>query len=50
MNTDFDIFVTKACKYMLPRYCKCPKITYTKVSDKMAYAKCADPDQTAPIV
>ena len=26
---------------------KCPKISYTKVSDKMAYANSADPDQTA---
>ena len=27
---------------------KCPKISYTKVSDKMVYANSADPDQTAP--
>ena len=27
---------------------KCPKISYTEVSDKMAYANSADPDQTAP--
>ena len=26
---------------------KCPKITYTEVADKMAYAKIADPDQTS---
>ena len=26
---------------------KCPKISYTKVSDEMAYANSADPDQTA---
>ena len=26
-------------------YCKCPKNLYTKVSDKMAYANSADPDQ-----
>ena len=26
---------------------KCPKISYTKVSGKMAYAKHVDPDQTA---
>ena len=31
-----------------PMYGKCPKILNTKVSDKMAYAKSADPDQTAP--
>ena len=29
-------------------YSKCPKILYTKESDKMAYANSADPDQTAP--
>ena len=27
-------------------YDKCPKISHTKVSDKMAYAKTVDPDQT----
>ena len=27
---------------------KCPKILYTRISDKMAYANSADPDQTAP--
>ena len=29
-------------------YGKCPKISNTKVSDKMIYANSADPDQTAP--
>ena len=29
-------------------YVFCTKIVYTKVSDKMAYANSADPDQTAP--
>ena len=29
-------------------YSKCPKILYTKTSDKMAQANSADPDQTAP--
>ena len=29
-------------------YDKCPKISNTKVSDKMANANSADPDQTAP--
>ena len=29
-------------------YDKCPQISYTKVSDKMAYANSVDPDQTAP--
>ena len=28
---------------------KYPKISYTKVSDKMTYANSADPDQTAPL-
>ena len=28
-------------------YSKCPKLSYTKVSDKVAYANSADPDQTA---
>ena len=28
-------------------YSKCPKILYTKVADKIAYANSADPDQTA---
>ena len=27
-------------------YGQCPKISYTKVSDKMAYENSADPDQT----
>ena len=30
------------------RYDKCPKILYTELSDKMAYANNVDPDQTAP--
>ena len=29
-------------------YNKCPKISNTKVSEKMTYANSADPDQTAP--
>ena len=29
-------------------YGKCPKISNTKVSDKIVYANSADPDQTAP--
>ena len=28
-------------------YCKCPKISNTKVSDKMPYVNIADPDQIA---
>ena len=30
------------------QYSKCPKILYTKISDKMAHANSAYPDQTAP--
>ena len=33
---------------MIDLYSKSPKILYTKVSDKMAYANNADPDQSAP--
>ena len=29
-------------------YDKCPKISISKVSDKMPYTRSADPDQTAP--
>ena len=29
-------------------YGKCPKISYTKASDKISYAVSADPDQTTP--
>ena len=29
-------------------YSKCPKISNTKVSDRIAYANSVDPDQTAP--
>ena len=29
--------------------CKCPKILYTKASDKIAYANSADSSQTAPV-
>ena len=33
----------------LELYGKCPKISNTKVSDKVIYANSADPDQTAPV-
>ena len=29
------------------KYSKCPKISYTKMSDKMAYTNSADQDQMA---
>ena len=30
-------------------YGKCPKISNIKISDKIAYANSADPDQSAPM-
>ena len=43
-NICFPYFVEKFKKYP---YCKCPNISNTtKVSDRMAYANSADPDQT----
>ena len=38
---DFYLFI------IIYSYSKCPKVLYTKVSDKMAYANSADPDQSA---
>ena len=32
----------------IQKYGKCPKISKTKVSDKMPYVNSADPDQTDP--
>ena len=32
------------------KYGKCPKILYTNISDRMAYANNVDPDQTVPRV
>ena len=37
-----------SCRNKKNEYGKCPKISNTKVSDKMPYANSADPDQTAP--
>ena len=34
--------------YFVHEYDKSTKVSYTKVSDKTAYANSADPDQTAP--
>ena len=42
-----DIFHIIAQKHML-WYGKCPKISYTEVFHKLAYAHSADPDHTAP--
>ena len=35
-----------SCSYF--EYTKCPKISNSKVSNKMTYANSANPDQTAP--
>ena len=40
----------KNIAFSIRHYCKCPKILYTKVSDKMAYINIADLEQTAPEV
>ena len=42
------LYAYRITGYFNAYYGKCPKISYTKVSDKMAYANSADPDQTAP--
>ena len=42
-NTFYKYLFAKISKHS-----KCPKISYTKVFEKMAYANSADPDQTAP--
>ena len=40
----------KTNSFLVPNiFGKCPKLSYTKVSDKMAYANSVDPDQTAPV-
>ena len=38
-----DSYLLSHCWYL-----ECPKILYTKVSDKMTYANSADPDQPVP--
>ena len=35
-------------KRLILKYGKCPKVSITKVSDKMAYANSVAADQTAP--
>ena len=48
-NDSVFVFVFTKLQYILQTsYRKCPKISYTKVFDKMAYASSADPNQTAP--
>ena len=32
------------------KYCTCPENLYTEVSDTMAYANCADQDQTGAVL
>ena len=49
MMTSSSLFAHNVQNEALMRYYgKCPKISNTKVSDKMPYANSADPDQTAP--
>ena len=43
----FFFFIGKK-KVFVCSYSKCPKISDTRVFDKMAYANSVDPDQTAP--
>ena len=40
----------RSFSFVVPKhkYGKCPKILYAEVSDKLAFADSADPDQTAP--
>ena len=45
---DVEWFTDKNMYKVFVYYGKHPKNLYTKVSDKMAYANNADPDQTAP--
>ena len=42
------IYMYMYIENMIIIYAKCPKISNTKVSDKMTYANSADPDQAAP--
>ena len=56
MQGDLNLSYMHMCKGMFSdvttqmyrNYGKCPKISNTKVSDKMTYVNSADPDQTAP--
>ena len=43
-----DTYIKVRNVFLQPEYGKCPKILYTKVANKMAYANSVDPDQTAP--
>ena len=42
-------FFNFSMKTIYCRYSKCPKISYTKVSDEIASANSVVPDQTAPL-
>ena len=46
----FSFFFSTENRYFsyFSTYGKCPKISNSKVSDKMAYTNSADPDQTDP--
>ena len=43
----YHIYMYMYIENMIIIYAKCPKISNTKVSDKMTYANSADPDQAA---
>ena len=47
-SEDFRFYLQVGAVEVICVYDKCPKILYTKVSVKMAYANSADLDQTAP--
>ena len=47
-GTTWEIYPQTCVPRENSEYIKCPKISYPKVADKMAYANSADPDQTAP--
>ena len=50
-NEDHSTIKTSCSQFqMFSLIMVCPKILYTKVSDKMAYTNSVDPDQTAPLV
>ena len=44
------LYFKKTCIFekLFKLYGKCPKFSYTKMSDKMAYVNSVDSDQTAP--
>ena len=47
-NTLLRLLMSTITNIFVKKHSKCPKILYTKVANKMAYANSADPDQTGP--